>query len=230
MFMGSTCCLLLGLGGGASGGDLSKQVKALGGASVVKVADAANASGVVCVEATVPEVVGPVVVPGTQIKCLYYQETIKTTEKKTRRGRKFRKRTSTSTDTERTSVYAASIRFGGVTLDPKAAKWDGLTQLHTSESGTSKGKVTSRYTGFPSDKPLTIVGTVSNGAFQADKYLLVSSKPTLSEVKKMLATRAAMGKSIGTAGLIMGGLGIVATVILALVLFLTGKKPDAAAA
>ena len=107
MFMGSTCCLLLGLGGGASGGDLSKQVKALGGASVVKVADAANASGVVCVEATVPEVVGPVVVPGTQIKCLYYQETIKTTEKKTRRGRKFRKRTSTSTDTERTSVYAA---------------------------------------------------------------------------------------------------------------------------
>jgi hypothetical protein len=195
-------CLLGGVAvlfGSSQTRDLEHAVQA---AMVRSAEDAAEATGLVCVEATAPEVAQPYRIPGTQIDCLYVEEKREKREKRRRTGSSSSSRSRTTTTTN--DHAAPTFGLGPLTVNTNGATYRGTRQLHQTSNSSGSTRTTVTWSGIEAGTPVTVVGTVNGGAIAGGEPFVITPLPSKQALVDDLESSAKLMSVLGFLALIVG--------------------------
>lgn len=205
-----SCCLLMGVGGIGAGSDFASQKAVAAKAPVMKAADAAKATGLVCVEGVTAQVDSALRIPGGEKSYLVLVETETTTEAYTSRTTRTvnGRRETVETEGERSKTLPATrtvvprFRVGPLTVVTDGASWDGEKALAASRKS---GASTFAYAGFDADQPLTIVGHVQAGSLgKGGEAFVISSQKSRDDLVAHLASLSTSTRAFGVVAALAG--------------------------
>ncbi len=189
------------------GGSMKAETAAkLATARVVSVDEAPAASGLVCVEAVAPVVDDPVRIPGTDVDCIFWSKSVREPLDSKDDDDDFG---STSHFEDR---RAPVLRVGDLVVRPAAASFRSLAVLHRENDGP----IETTYSGIRTGRKITIIGEVRGGEITDGDPFIVSTDDSLEGMRADAASTARVTSLIGTIGVALGPILIIAGVIVIL--------------
>ncbi|MEZ6189080.1 MAG: hypothetical protein R3F62_29290 [Planctomycetota bacterium] len=175
-------------------------------------AEAAQASGLVCVEGVVPQPASPLRLPERGTEVLYYEE--KREERDTRSSSSSTRSTSSRSSSSRLSSswrtvrsdtrWADALRVGELRVVPQGATARGATQLHQASTSAGVGKEARvTYVGIAAGTRVTLIGEVRDGTLQGGDPFLIAVAPSKQALVDDLSSSAGFLTVLGFGALLL---------------------------